>query len=101
MTIIWQPKIALTFFSLIFLIVYLFYLSGEKKYKKGTAQEEPYFSGEKPGQPVRLEKMFWGFLKDMEKPYRILLRSKKEEAADYIFFFLAGLIAFLFILCLI
>lgn len=99
MQIIWQPKIALISFFLIFFVVYLFYLFGEKKYKKGTLQTIAYFSGEKPPSNIKLQHIYWGFFKDLEKLYAFLARSKNENANDYVFFFILGLIAFLLIIC--
>ena len=98
MQIIWQPKIALISFFLIFFSIFLFYLTGEKKYKKGTSQAIPYFSGEAPPKHITLENIYWGFFKDLEKLYKFLTKIQKENANDYIFSFIFGLIIFLLIL---
>jgi len=98
MQIIWQPKIALISFFLIFFVVYLFYLTGEKKYQKRTLQTVSYFSGQIPPKNIKLEGIFWGFFKDLEKLYGFLLKIQKENANDYIFFLVFGLIIFLLLL---
>ncbi len=99
MHIIWQPKIALIFFFFILFVVYLFYLLGEKRYHKGTSQTVSYFSGEEPPKDVKLENIYWGFFKDFEKLYNFLQKTKKENANDYIFLFIFGLIIFLLVIC--
>jgi len=99
--IIWQPKIALISFLLIFIAVYLFYLFGEKKYKQRTSQIIPYFSGRKPPENIKLENIYWGFLKDLEKLYRFLIKTREENANNYIFMFIFGLIIFFLSVCLI
>ena len=98
MQIIWQPKIALISFFLIFFVVYLFYLTGEKKYQKRTFQTISYFSGQAPPKNIKLKGIFWGFFKDLEKLYGFLLKTQKENANDYIFFLVFGLIIFLLLL---
>ena len=98
MQIFWQPKIALISAFLIFLVIYLFYLSGEKEYKKGTSQTIPYFSGIEPSKYIKSENIYWGFFKDFEKLYRFLLNIQRENANDYVFLFIGGLIIFLIIL---
>lgn len=101
MQIIYQPKIALFSFLLIFLVIYLFYLFGEKKYKKGTPQTIPYFSGERPSRQIKLGEMFWGFFKDLEKLYLFLEKTQIEDANHYNFLFIFGLTIFLLAICLI
>ena len=95
MQILWQPKIALISLFLIFFVVYLLYLIGEKRYKKGTPQTTSYFSGESPLKNIKLENIYWGFFKDLEKLYGFLSRIQKENANDYVFLFILGLIIFL------
>jgi len=95
MRILWQPKIALISFFLIFFAIYLLYLIGERRYKKGTPQTISYFSGEKPPESIKLGNIYWGFFKDLEKMYRFLNKIQKENANDYVFFFILGLIIFL------
>jgi hypothetical protein len=98
MELIWQPKIALISFLLIFSVVYLVYLLGEKKYQKKTSQTTTYFSGGQPPEKNELKNCYWGFFEDFKKLYRFLFRIQKENANDYIFIFIFGLVIFLLIL---
>lgn len=101
MEIIWEPKISFIFFFLIFLMVYLFYLSGEKKYQKDSFQTIPYFSGQEPKKEIKVESLYFGFFKDFEKLYQFLIKTKKENPQDYLFYFILGFILLFFLLCLI
>ncbi|MEA3344540.1 MAG: hypothetical protein U9Q16_02590 [Patescibacteria group bacterium] len=101
MEIIWEPKILLISFALLFLIAYFFYISGEKKYQKGTSQTISYFSGEEPSETIKVKNVYWGFFKDLEKFYRFLARTQKENPNDYAFTFILGFIALFFLICLI
>lgn len=101
MNIIYHPKIVLISFFLISFIVYLFYLFGEKGYRKGSSQTIPYFSGEMPPKNIKLQGVYWGFFKDLEKLYTLLAGTRKENTNDYIFFFISGLVILLLIICII
>jgi energy-coupling factor transporter transmembrane protein EcfT len=101
MEIIWEPKIALISFALLFFIVYLFYISGEKKYQKGTSQTVSYFSGAEPPKAIKTGNIYWGFLKDFEKLYEFLTKTQKENPNDYGFAFILGFVILFFLICLI
>jgi len=101
MEIIWEPKILLISFILLFAIAYFFYISGEKKYQKGTSQVIAYFSGEEPPEVLKVKNVYWGFFKDFEKFYKFLTTTQKENPNDYTFNFVLGFIVLFFLICLI
>jgi len=101
MEIIWEPKIILISFALLFFIAYLFYISGEKKYQKGTSQTISYFSGEEPPKAIKIKNAYWGFSKDFEKLYEFLTKTQKENPNDYTFTFVLSFIVLFFLICLI
>ncbi len=101
MSIVYQPKILLLLFSLIFFIIYLFYLTGEKKYKKDTVQTIAYFSGKTPYQNIKLQNVYWGFFKNFEKLYLFLSKIQRENTNDYVFMFIIWLTFILLTICLI
>ena len=100
MLIDYQPKILLLLSSIIFFLVYLFYLTGEKKYKKDTLQTVAYFSGKRPLQSIKLQSVYWGFFKNFEKLYQFLAKIQKENTNEYAFMFVLWLTFILLIICL-
>ena len=84
---VWNPLLWLLVFLLLFLMSYLIWLRGEKGYKRGTMQTDPFLSGYGPGVKdalhVRASNIYWGFSKALSGYYNFLRKIHTGIINDY------------------
>ena len=96
----WSPL--MLFFSLVIIIalVYLIRSFGEKRYKRGTEQTAPFFSGAQAPGKTGIGDIYWGFFAHMDRYYGWLKSLHSGVVNDYIYLFILTLTAILIILTL-
>ncbi len=69
-----------------FLIIWLFARAGETSYKRGTAQTDPFLSGNPPapGERVTASHIYWGFVEALKGYYQPLVRAHTGVVNDYL-----------------
>ncbi len=85
---VWSPLALLAAAAIIIIVVYLIRSTGTKKYKKGTEQTVPFFSGGvAPEKNIHPGNLYWGFFEAMKKYYRWMVRLHTGIVNDYIYSF--------------
>jgi hypothetical protein len=96
----WNPVMWLIAAAVSLLVVYLFWLRGEKSYKKGTAQGQPFIGGnvakEKGALHIRAGNLYWGYTESLKGYYRWVVPLHTGVLNDYVLWFL-GVMAFLLV----
>ena len=97
----WNPIVWVVAFILIFIASYLLWRRGEKAYKKGTMQVEPFLSGNAPPTPdkvhVRAGNIYWGFVTSLKGYYNFLRRIHNGIVNDYVGWYI-GILAIMLII---
>ncbi len=89
----WNPLLWLLAFIITAALVYVIRSRGKKKYRPGTQQTMPFFSGNLPPEKgIKAVNLYWGFFEALEKYYRWLKRMHTGMVNDYIFSFVLLLI---------
>lgn len=84
----WAPLLWAAGFVVAVAIALLVRSRGEKGYKKGTAQEEPFFSGNAaPEKGIGEANAYWGFFAAMEKYYNWAREMHSGIVNDYVYAF--------------
>ena len=92
----WNPLLWLLSFLIILVIVYAIRSRGRKRYRHGTDQTLPFFSGNvPPAENIRSSNLYWGFFEAMKKYYRWLLRVHTGIVNDYVYCFVVLLVVIL------
>ncbi len=85
---LWSPLAFLMAAVVILIVVYIIRSTGTKKYKKGTEQTVPFFSGNRPPESnIRSENLYWGFSEAMKRYYRFVMRFHTGIVNDYVYSF--------------
>jgi hypothetical protein len=88
----WNPLIWLIAAIIAFLAIYFFWSRGEKSYKKGTAQVQPFIGGnvarEKGALHIRAGNLYWGFTESLKGYYRWVTPAHSGVLNDYLLWFL-------------
>ncbi|MFH1424138.1 MAG: hydrogenase [archaeon] len=88
----WNPLMWLVMTAVMFAIAGLIYSFGNRKYKKGTEQTEPFLCGNDIAEKdvhVKASNIYWGFLESMKKYYKFLMGIHTGVVNDYAFWVLA------------
>lgn len=101
----WNPLAWLLGLLVAVIIAWLIYSMGEKGYKPGTAQAEPFISGnkepvEKGEVHVRAGNLYWGYLEALRGYYDRLVPLHSGNLHDYILWYL-GITALFLVLVVI
>ena len=84
----WSPITFLAASIILLIIVYLLRSTGTKKYKHGTEQTVPFFSGNKtPEKNIESSNLYWGFLEAMKGYYNVLTKLHTGIVNDYVYSF--------------
>ena len=90
---VWSPVAFLAASAVILMMVYLIRSTGTKKYKKGTEQTVPFFSGSRPPEKnIHSSNLYWGFFEAMKKYYRWMMRLHTGIVNDYVYSFVLLLV---------
>lgn len=88
----WNPLAWILGLAVTMIIAWLIYSLGEKDYKAGTAQAEPFISGnpepEKGMVHVRAGNLYWGYLEALKGYYDRLVPLHTGNLHDYILWYL-------------
>jgi len=97
----WNPIVWLITIFILYIIFYLFYISGKKEYQRGTDQVRPYLSGnvEYDNEILRIKSsnMYWGFTKTLSNYYKRLAEIHTSNVSDYVSWFVAIMVLVFFI----
>jgi len=92
----WDPILWLAAFTIILAIVYIIRSRGYKKYKRGTEQTLPFFSGNlPPAANIKSSNIYWGFFEAMGRYYKWLRRAHTGVVNDYVYSFVMLLVVIL------
>lgn len=95
----WNPLLWILGAAVAGVIALILYSLGEKGYRKGTAQEDPFISGnpepEKGLVHVRSGNLYWGFLDAMNGYYRRLVPLHTGDLHDYVLWYMGMTALFL------
>lgn len=90
---IWSPMALLGAAVVVLIIAWIIRSTGSGKYKKGTDQTLPFFSGGKaPEANIRPENLYWGFTESMKKYYAKVVRMHTGLVSDYVYSFVVLLV---------
>jgi NADH:ubiquinone oxidoreductase subunit 6 (subunit J) len=90
---VWSPLAFLAAAAIILAVVYVIRSTGTKKYKKGTEQTLPFFSGNKaPEKNIASGNLYWGFFEALKKYYGWLTRLHTGIINDYVYSFVLLLV---------
>ena len=82
----WSPLVWLVSFLIVLAIALLIRSRGNKRFKHGTDQTIPFFSGNMPtGKNIHPSNFYWGFMSKLSKHYRLLTRAHSGVVNDYAF----------------
>ncbi|MEA2053598.1 MAG: hydrogenase [Candidatus Thermoplasmatota archaeon] len=99
----WSPILWLVAFTVAFLIAYIIWGMGEKKYKKGE-QVKPFLSGlkEPPKEQVHVKagNIYWGFTETLKGYYDFMKKIHTGIVNDYVLWFI-GMAAIFFVVIII
>jgi len=100
----WNPLAWILGIVVAAIIAWLIYSVGEKGYKPGTAQTEPFISGtpepEKGMVHVRSGNLYWGYLEALKGYYARLVPLHTGDLHDYVLWYL-GITALFLVLVVI
>lgn len=92
----WNPIVWILSLMIILIIVIIIRSRGSKRYKHGTDQTKPFFSGNvAPDENIKSSNIYWGFFEAMKKYYKWLLRAHTGIVNDYIYSFVLLLVVIL------
>ena len=95
----WDPVVWLAVFIVVLAIVYIIRSRGRERYKHGTEQTVPFFSGNVPPEEnIKSGNLYWGFFETMGKYYRLLKRVHSGVVNDYVYSFVVLLVVFLLVM---
>jgi len=88
----WNPLAWILGLIVAFIIAWIIYSLGEKGFKQGTAQAEPFISGnpepEKGMVHVRAGNLYWGYMEALKGYYDRLVPIHTGNLHDYVLWFL-------------
>jgi NADH:ubiquinone oxidoreductase subunit 6 (subunit J) len=85
---VWSPLVLVGAAIVVLIVSYIIRSTGNKKYKKGTEQTVPFFSGGRaPEANIRSENLYWGFFEAMKRYYARITRMHTGLVNDYIYAF--------------
>ncbi|RKY40709.1 MAG: hydrogenase [Candidatus Makaraimicrobium thalassicum] len=96
----WNPVILSFSLIVVICLVYFVRSFGEKKYKKGTEQTDPFFSGAPAPQKVGGGNIYGIFFTYMDEYYVLLKRMHTGVINDYVYWFVLTLTIVLVVLAL-
>lgn len=82
----WNPMIWLAVLAVLLLIIYIFYLRGEKRYERDTDQTLPFLAGniaEEENLQVKASNIYWGFISALDGYYRPMKSAHTGIVNDY------------------
>jgi len=92
----WNPVLWTLSFFVILIIVLIIRSMGVKKYRHGTEQTTPFFSGNiPPEENIKSGNLYWGFFRYMERYYKILIRMHSGIVNDYVYSFVLLIVVIL------
>ncbi len=84
----WSPLVWLASFLMVLAIALLIRSRGDKRFKHGTDQTLPFFSGNKTdGESIHSSNLYWGFTTRLSRQFRMLIRVHTGIVNDYAFAF--------------
>jgi len=84
----WNPLVWLAALLVTALAVYVIRSRGSKKYRPGTGQTMPFFSGNRPPEDgIKSGNMYWGFFEALKRYYKWMRRLHTGIVNDYVFIY--------------
>ncbi len=100
---LWNPMVWLFVFLILLLLSYFLWSRGERSYKKGTMQTDPFLSGYGPESKealhVKAGNIYWGFITALRGYYRFLRKIHTGIINDYVGWYV-GILAIMLLLYL-
>ena len=95
----WSPLVWLFLFALLIALSYAIRALGENRYKKGTAQDEPFMSGNDVPDDlhIRGSNLYWGFIEALKGYYARLAPLHTGILSDYVLW-LFGVLALVLVI---
>ena len=86
----WNPLLWMLSLLIILVIVLAIRSRGQKRYRHGTKQTLPFFSGNvAPAENVRSGNLYWGLFQATRRYYNWLIKAHTGIVNDYMFGFVA------------
>jgi amino acid transporter len=89
----WNPLIWIIAFLVVMVIVYLFRMRGQKKYKKDTDQARIFLCGEEVPEAgerhIKVGNIYWGFFETLKEYYNHILRPHTGIVNDFVLWLVA------------
>jgi hypothetical protein len=85
---VWSPIALLAAAVVTVIIAWIIRSTGTDKYKHGTEQTVPFFSGGRaPEKNIASENLYWGFFEAMKRYYKWVTRFHTGMVNDYVYTF--------------
>ena len=82
----WTPVMLALSLVIIVIMIYAIRSTGNRRYKKGTEQAVPFFSGNVPPEGnIGPGNLYWGFFKAMERHYGFFRKVHNGIVNDYVY----------------
>ena len=89
----WGPLFFIAALAIALAIAYIIRSRGNSKFKQGTGQATPFFSGNSPpAENIAASNFYWGFFSAMKKYYALMQKVHTGIVNDYVFCFVLLLV---------